>query len=217
MRNPLLLSLALFTITSANAQEQAAGHYLFNEFKEGIGHIRQGLPIKDKFNYDVVNQEMHFIDGFEALKLDMPALDTLYIDNRKFVQTSSRFAELIRLDNGIELYIFWHSRELEKGRVGANGLTTTAGGVYNLYVGDVAGEHAYQDYDLKDINVYNYVPQNTYIAKVKGKNVKFTNVKSFARVFKMQQVDVEAILEKNKWSFSKAADVVALLSSMEFK
>lgn len=206
-----LLPLALM------AQQDPHGRYLFDKFTTGIGKMKVGMPISDNFNYDVIKQEMHFLQDGEEMLLDMPQLDSLYIDKRTFVQSNGKFAEVFHLNNGIELQVFWHYKELEKGKKGAYGTSTQAGGVYNIQINEVEHTYVEQDRHLPDINTYNYIPQNTYIVKVKGKTKKFLDEKSFAKAFNLSQEDVKLTLKDNNWSLHNVKNVIDFLSTMELK
>lgn len=218
MKKKDFLTIAFLAITTGiNAQEAPHGGYLFKEFTVGIGKKKTGVKIRDRFNYDIVKQELHFIDEGEVLKLDMPELDSLFIENRTFVQNNGKFAECFTLSNGLNLQVFWHSRRVEKGKEGAYGISTQAGGVYNIMVGDYTNEHAYQDREYKDISTYNFIPDNLYVLKIKNKTLKFRDAKSFAKVFKLDETTVKDVMKSNNWSFARVTDVIELLNTTEFK
>ncbi|AHM59651.1 hypothetical protein D770_06940 [Flammeovirgaceae bacterium 311] len=124
-----LLILLLLFVTTAYAQQGAAGAngrvieqpvYLFYGFSEATILLKSGITACLPFNYNVVTEEMVFYRDGKLLALDMPDVDTIYLNDKKFVPFNNAFYEVLPTTVGM-LYIRHRCKLMNKGKAAGYG------------------------------------------------------------------------------------------------
>ena len=103
--SPKTLILALFVlIILASGQDvvkaqitvsEKIPQYLFNRFADGIVVKKSGDTVGSLLNYNIVTEEMIFIDNNRYLALgNLQSIDTVYLNNMIFLPAGNAFYEL---------------------------------------------------------------------------------------------------------------------------
>lgn len=207
-----ILCLILLTAVAATAQqkrEPLKGTFLFDEYTEGKALIKGGFYTRTRFNYDCVNQELHFRERDQDMIMDNTSnIDTIYIGSRRFIPYETRFLEYIPTAKGV-LLVDWKAKIHNIGRKGAMGIVSQSGGIEKVDVQEM--QHKGLDFTGNDIYQVKY--HNTYLIDMNGQPKKFNNLKSFVKLFpKEQQAEVEAIAKKQHTGFDDPEQVAALIA-----
>ena len=98
MKSLPLICLIFCCCFNLEAQETTPSNkeYLFDSFTDGKALLKNKRFNQTKFNYNCVYQELHFLNNGEDMTMDNNSnIDTIYIDNRKFIPHLNRFLEYI--------------------------------------------------------------------------------------------------------------------------
>ena len=180
--------------------------YLFPEFKEGSVLQKNGNVTKTMLNYNTLTQEMIFKQGDQNLALADPAsVDTVYLNNRKFVFINNAFYD-VALNDTIGLYIQYTSDIISSGAETGFGKTQTsaASGITDLKSSGKA-------YALTLTNEYTIKNKTNYFLKKDGKFIAANNIKDVKKVFAGKEALIDDYAKKNKVSFKNADDVIKLV------
>ena len=99
MKSLPLICLIFCCCFNLKAQETTPSNkeYLFDSFTDGKALLKNKRFNQTKFNYNCVYQELHFLNNGEDMTMDNNSnIDTIYIDNRKFIPHLNRFLNIFR-------------------------------------------------------------------------------------------------------------------------
>ncbi len=95
----LLLILLLTYTTGSNAQTpetENPDQFLFSEFSVGIIKLKNGEKVALNLNYNLVTEKMVFYQGDQLFDVvNRSAIDTVYIQSRKFITANNVFYEVL--------------------------------------------------------------------------------------------------------------------------
>lgn len=215
MKTLPLICIIFCCCFNMKAQETESSNkaYLFDSFTEGRVLLKNKMISRTTFNYNRVKQEFHFMDKDQEMIMDdNSTVDTLYIDNRKFVPHLKRFAEYIPVGNTV-LFVDYKTKALPIGKVGAFG-TTSQGSVQNIDYNPVNQ----QKMDVVDNSVYRFTIENTYYLLKDQKKKKFNNTKSFLKLFPKEQAEsISSYIKNQKINMENVGDVIKLIEFAEGK
>ena len=171
----LLFPLAL------QAQTMPSDIFLFEEFTDGEILLTNKKVIETKFNYDCNQQVLYFMNGKEYMQMyNTTNVDTLRISGRLFVPTreEAHFYECIPAGNDT-LFVDWKIKSYYKGKAGAMGTVTQAGGQATYDMSLMQNKGA----SVPDNSVYKKKVQTSYMIRVDGKSATFNNLKTLLKLF----------------------------------
>ena len=117
-----------FTAASAAAQTDSAknlSNFLFSEFSKCIIKFKSGDSKTAVINYNVIDEELVFQQSDAYMVLDNPSIiDTIYVNDRKFVPVGSLFYEVVLSNPIISLFIQYKSIVEDTGVPTAYGAST---------------------------------------------------------------------------------------------
>jgi hypothetical protein len=180
--------------------------YLFPEFTEGSVLQKSGTVTKTMLNYNTLTQEMIFKQGDQNLALADPAsVDTVYLNNRKFVYANNAFYD-VALNDTVGLYIQYTSDIISSGAETGFGKTQTsaASGITDLKSSGKA-------YALTLTDEYTVKNKTNYFLKKDGKFIAANNIKDVKKVFAGKEALIDDYTKKNKVSFKNADAVIKLI------
>ena len=209
MKSLPLICLIFCCCFNLKAQETTPSNkeYLFDSFTDGKALLKNKRFNQTKFNYNCVYQELHFLNNGEDMTMDNNSnIDTIYIDNRKFIPHLNRFLEYIPVNNTV-LLVDYKTKAVPFAKKGAFGIATQ-GSVQAID----ANQTRQQKMGSTDNYVYKYNPENTYYLLQNQKRKKFTNAKSFLKLFpKEQSESISSFIKDQKISLNQVNDIVKLL------
>lgn len=175
-----LLSTILLLPVAMNAQ-MPSGTFLFEEFTEGKILLTNKKVIETRFNYDCDARVLYFMDGKEYMQMyNTTNVDTLRIGERLFIpaREGARFLECIPAGSDT-LFVDWKIKSYYKGKAGAMGTVTQAGGQATFDMSLMQNKGA----SVPDNSVYKKKVQNVYKTNVGGTLMTFSNMKTFEKLF----------------------------------
>lgn len=210
MKQIYVLTAVVCFISNSYAQPEQQGaalyHYVFPSFIEGTVKQKSGEINKALLNYNSLTEEMIFEQSGRQMALDKTeSIDTVYIENKKFVPVGNVFYE-VATPTPIALFIQHKSTVIPPGSNTGFGTSQTsaitsitdlksAGIAYKLRLPD--------DYKLTSKTVYWLKKSNSYI------NVK--NTKDVQDLFPDKSGAIKDFVKANKINLRNSTDVIKLI------
>jgi hypothetical protein len=210
-----LVILTILLNNSTNAQKIESSvhlsHYVFNQFMEGQVKLKSGETYSQVLNYNILTGEFIFNKDGKYLAIQKPEdVDTVYIDNRKFVPADKKFYEVLS-NTPAPLFIEFTYVIKQPGTSTGYGATTTTSAA-SSYTSLVNSGGAY---DLKLPDDFKVVPGYSYLILKDGKYQKANNLKQLYKIFPDKKALIDDLIKKNNTNFSKREDVVTLINGIE--
>lgn len=205
-----LLTLFLLTSFSGYAQTAAGSTtFIFEAFTQGTVRFKNKAPAQALLNYDMFQQQMMFRQGEHMMILqELYTIDTVIIEERKFIPQGNVFLEKIETGSG-DLYVEWKLSELSKLKDGGFGLVSHGGATdaINVSLTQTTGKAGtVQNYEL------NYKYNNLYYLPKGKKLQKFSTVKGFIKLFPKEHAGaIQKYASDNKINIQHVNDVLSLI------
>jgi hypothetical protein len=204
------LSIVLcFLFTDLHGQTESPNplpQFLFPDFTKSLVKMKDGRQLTAIINYNMVDEEMIFDQKGIYMALEKPQeIDTIYLQNRKFVPVEKAFYEVLTKGR-ITMFIQHKSRYSQKGTPTAYGMTTKTAGptkVLSMQVGNQV-----RQVELPD-NV-EVSPATVYWVNYKNEMFKFTTEKQFLKIFPENESKLKEFLKTNKIDIKSREDLIKL-------
>lgn len=182
--------------------------YLFPEFTDGTVALRNRSFVKTKFNYDTFHDKLLYLDGDQTMEMtDYSEVFSVYIGERTFVPQGRSLYEVIELgDNPAKLLIKWHQKKNALGKKGAYDQVLHGSSAQSI-------DPEYYSISLKERGgqqVFDLVVENSYGILSEGQFKKFSDRRSFLKLFPGKQEQIGAYIDENHLLFNKPDDVIAI-------
>ncbi len=205
-----LLILVMTALVSAPAlpaqtvQDTNAPQYLFNKFSEGVVKMKNGQKITANLDYNIVTEEMIFIDNnnYRALA-GLEKIDTVYLNGKVFIPVNGVFYEQA-CTGTVSLYVQYSAVANKTGdEVGYGGTSQTSRVSTITSFGNDGGI-----YKMDQPDNFRVDRDITYWILRDGKMSRFVNNKGFLKIFKEYKEELSSYIDKNKLDLSEYNDAV---------
>ena len=213
MKKLLSITILCFLFSAIYGQVKVleVTHYIFPEFTKGTVLMKTGVKNEAILNYNSLTEEMIFdTKGKKLAMTQLDQVDTVYIQNRKFIILNNKFVEVI-YKSKLEMYVEHHSKVVDPGKPAAYGGTsqTSATTMYSSYLSGG------QVYELKLPQGIETKASEEYWLKKDGKTSKFLNIRQLMKFFEDKEDDFKNFVKKNDVKYDNQESVVALIKYME--
>lgn len=178
---------------------------LFDQFKDGTVLMKSGAIENAPLNYNTKNQTIVFIkDGQYMILTGTELIDTIYIENKKFVPVNNKIYEVLTNET-VALYLSYHNRPRPiVATTDHNGTTRKISNDVSNTVTDM--------YTMRNFKGnYNIEIMKDYWLKKDSKLYKAGTEKQFIKPFSSQMKKrIEAYIETNHVDFNKEEDLIEL-------
>lgn len=216
-RNILLFSLiSVSFLLKAQQQMKEINHYIFPEFTKGYVLLKNGTRNQALLNYNAATEEMIFDQNGQKLAFaqsTLTQLDTVFIQDRKFVLLDNKkFAEVIHQD-GYSLLIQYKCRIIPPGKPAAYGGTSQTSSVTS-YSSWSEGGNIYQlqlpdDFKVESSMVY-------WLDNDNGEGLKsFSSMGQIKKFYSKRKELYNKYTKENKVDFKVMESVASLIHYME--
>lgn len=203
------ITILAFAAISADAQSDSATdlpNFLFPRFTRCTIKFKSGDSKTGIINYNIIDEEVVFLEGDKYMVLDNPsAIDTIYMDNRKFIPFKAAFYEVV-LTGTVSLFIQHKSIIEDMGTPTGYGATTKTSN--SQYVRQVYGPIGSSNLSIPD-NL-KITDNTTYWVRKDSSMEKFINKRQFLKIFKDKEKELNKFIDSNSSNFKKPDDVVRL-------
>lgn len=207
-------TVILFCLTGlyGGAQQGAVAmtHYVFQQFSRGSVKEKTGAVTEQTLNYNVLTGEMIFDAGGKYLAIAHPGeVDTVIIDNRKFVPVKDHFYEWI---GGREepLFIEFTCTIREPGAQTGFGTTTTTSTTSLSSLVKTGGA-----YELKLPDDFKVIPGHNYWIRKEGQYYKVNSAAQLAKLYPGKKNVITEWVKKNNTRFSSPDEVKKLVEGIQ--
>lgn len=179
---------------------------LFNLFIEGIVLMKSGDMEKAPLNYNTDNQSIVFISNDQYMTLtELEAIDTIYIDDKKFVPVKQAIYEVVTPSEEIPLFVSYTNKIRPiVATVDHNGGSKQAGSQVSNTVSDAYVNRTFRgNYSVEFIR--------HFLLKKKYSFYKISNEKQVIRVFPECETAIRKFIAENRTNFSNLPDIVNLV------
>lgn len=213
MKNFLVLFLLYSTAALSQPEARSVNitHYILDTFYNGTILMKSGQKQDYMLNYNTLTHEMIFERAGERLAIAQPEdVDTVYINNRKFVYANKMFYEVLAT-TPVPLFIEYIGSVIRTGSeigYGMSSSTTGSNGVSSLIqAGKMYDLHLPYDFKVK-------VKKKYWLRK--GFNYyEANNAKHIIEVFPDKEKLIRELIKKNKTDFSNPEDITTLVVQIQ--
>jgi len=214
MKNPKSAVAALLAIllipAGLNAQADSLENLpnlLLPRFTNSLVKMKSGEKRRAVLNYNLVDQEMVFMQRGQFYVLDDPQLiDTVYMANRAFVPFEKGFYELAV--SGPATLFIQHKAYAESLGVptafGARSQTTSYNYVKMIFGGNGA-------INLKFPDEFTIVDDTEYWIRKEGVMVSFKSQRQFLKIFPEKKKEIDRYIIENQVDFKNIESIIGLV------
>lgn len=210
----LFLLISICFSVNAQVQTQEIIHYVLPEFAQGTVLMKDGTQNRALLNYNAATEEMIFDQNGQKLafsQITLNQLDTVFIQNRKFVLIDNKKFGEVLAQNGYKLLVQYKCQIIPPGKPAAYGGTsqTSSATSYSSWMGDG------RVYQLKLPDDFKVNSSMVYWID-KGKGLKsLSSLGQIKKLYKKQKAIYDKYTKENKVSFNDPESVASLIDYME--
>lgn len=212
----LIAGLAGLVTTTAHAQItthadslRAAG-YLFPDFVEGSVLMKTGSTEKVQLNYNTNNQQIGFMKDGQYMELTgLETIDTVYINEKKFVPYHEKFYMVISTSTGMPLLALIYNKAVpQTSSVEHTGLDKrNSGSVSNNVTNAYTNRNYRSSFELTYKKEF-YLKNGMVIYKA-------NNQRQIIDIYPEKKDKIRDFVKENKTNFDQEKDVVTLLVAIK--
>jgi len=209
---PIILIVVLCSVAiQLTAQTNSNGNflqYLFPGFTKGLVRMKTGESYNAVLNYNTVTENIVWEKDSKLLDLtNMESVDTIFLQNRKFVPFNEVFYEVL-VNAPISLFIQHKSDLVQAGSPAGYGTTSQTSSIKNLSsVSLKSGTYNLEipsDYDIKPSPVFWIRKNNTMLS--------FLNKRQFLKIFPGKNDEIEKFIKQNHLNIENRDDLINLVN-----
>lgn len=180
---------------------------LYPQFSASTILLKDGRTKKMLMNYNMVSGKMVFTESGNIFDIQTPELiDTVFINNSKFVKSGSRFFELL-LKAPVSLLLDYKAEIVPAGKPAGYGGTSQVSATTTL--SGISDGSAY--YNLKLPSQYTLKTERVYVLKDKDGNLSnFSTSRQFLKLFPDLESQLQDFIKQNKVRFDDSRSVARL-------
>ena len=205
----LMLSV-LSTHAQTNDTPVKLVHYAFDAFINGNVRLKSGKMYNQLLNYNLVTKEMIFEKDGTYLAIAHPeTVDTVYINERKFIPVGNAFYEYLGGSN-YPLFIEYTCTIKEQGANTGFGTTSTAAATPVKSLLKDGGA-----YKLKLPDEYQVLREQAFYVRKNDRYHKINNEQQVIKLFPGKKEIIHSWIKTNKTRFSHVKDVTSLIQQIQ--
>jgi hypothetical protein len=202
----ILFSTPLLVSSQAN-KNGSMPQFLFDEFTDCNVLMKNGQVQTPLLNYNTISEKMVFTRDNKYYDLTNPEMvDTVYIQNRKFVPVGKMFYEALFF-GPVSLYVQHKGSLLPAGKaVGYGGTSQVASTNYisSIKLSDTQVNLPIPgDYEVKISTDYWIQKENNWF--------DFNNEKQFLKLFPDKEAKLKSFIKENRIKFNRQDDLIKLV------
>lgn len=205
----MLTIVLIFFLTTLAAQTDSDNPYpqlLFKGFHKSTILMKSGKTTEAFLNYNMVDEEMLIDNGGEYRVLNKPEdIDTIYIQDRKFVMVGKTFYEIVHKGKA-SIYQQHKCRYVSVGTQTAYGMTSQTND--SPPVSSVQKGTQVRHLEMPD-NV-KVTSLDVCWVQIGTEFQRFSNFKQYAKLFREQEDQVKEFIKANDLDIKKTEDLKKL-------
>lgn len=197
-----------FTAVVADAQSDSVKNlpnFLFPEFTKCVIKFKSGDSKTAIINYNIIDEELVFQQSDTYMVLDNPSvIDTIYVNDRKFVPFNSVFYEVVLSGTAVSLFIQHKSIIEDTGVPTAYGATNKTTNI--RYARQIYGTVGSLNLSIPDNS--KITDNTTYWVEKDASMEKFSNKRQFLKIFNDKEKELNKFIDSNSISFKNTGDII---------
>lgn len=186
---------------------QSLPQFLLPLFEKGKVLLKSGAVTTSDLNYNMVDEEMIFINNGAYYALDkLNEIDTVFLNKRKFVPVGKSYYEVV-VKNTIPFFIQYKSKYTSSGTPTAYGLTSQVNDPTTFRT--IRSGNQVRDVQVPD-NV-TVSSEKIYWVLLRNEMKSFRTQKQFLKFFPEKSKELEEFINKNNIDFKKPEQVKSLI------
>lgn len=215
MKQIILTFLAIFLFSTAYTQSRGIelSHYVMPEFNRSLVLMKDGSTRKVELNYNIVSEEMVFIDNGRKIAIadaEVNRIDTIYLEERKFVVHQGKFVELI-LKGKVDAFAGYKGKIHPPARPTAYGGTSRS--TFSTSYGRLIDDS--KIYELELPEGFEVEPITIIYLKKDGVMHEFLNEQQLNRFYSAKRDLIRDYKRNNKVDFRQPETVASLIEFLE--
>ena len=206
----VILGLAMFIIFPG-LQEQSdqftnLDQFLFPEFSKAALKMKTGKDMTLILNYNTLTQNMVLLQNGQLYDMkNQESVDTVYLQNRKFIPFGKLFYEVI-VNAPIPFFIQYKSTLRETGTPAGYGITSTTSA--STYISNF--EHSNNFYNLKLPPKFQINLSPVYWVRINGNNLSFITERQLLKMFPDRAEKMKQFIKGSKLRIENREDLIKI-------
>jgi hypothetical protein len=211
MKKAVFLFFVFVVCWKSQAQDNKnSGHYVFQEFTKGKVLMTNGTTEEYLLNVNAITEKIIFQRGGQNLEIARPDMvDTVYIENRKFVPQKKEFYEFIT-NNPVEFFVEHKCNVIPKGKPAGYGTYTETGAASAINTLTGRGQINFLHLPAE----YNVSPYKLLWIKKDGELHGANTANQLIKVFPEKKEAIKSWSKTHKTDFKKPDEVLQLLQNV---
>ena len=204
MKRITFLTLVLL-LSAGTALWAQSPIYLFPEYTDGSVALKNRTFVKTKLNIDTFHDKLLYMDGDQIMELaDFSDVSAVYIGERTFIPQGKSLYEVVDLGHGKSLLVKWHQTKNSMGKKGAYNQLTHAASTTSID----PNYHSPSVFQRGGKEEFLTMTDNSYGFLINGKFKKFTDKRSFVKLFPDKKEALEQFFAAEEIFFNNPDDVI---------
>lgn len=181
--------------------------FLYPDFTRGVVKLKSGPNRAAMMNYNTVTGKMIFYQDGQLLDLIKPeTVDTIYLQNAKFVFHENEFYELL-VKAPISLFIEHKSNITSSGKPSAYGTSSETASSTSI-------SKMYDDktYNFKLPENFKVTPSPVYWVRMNNVMYKIASERQFLKLFPTKVAEIKKFINQSNINFKKQDDLIKLVT-----
>jgi len=194
-----------------NTQFTQNAQFLFNSFQKGIVVFENNTQTSAILNYNILSNDIYYIDNEKFYVLSPESLDHVFICNKKFYSYNNKVYELIynkKLQILVGREVSWEEFQGREGAYGAKSPNTVGSNLNTLDVTNISEDHSYlvnlRDNEDKEITI------NLNFKIKYGNNFYSTSKRSFYKIYPNHKKKIKQYIKDNNLNLNRKSDLIKL-------
>ena len=204
----MVLSGTMLQLAGQTESGEKLPQYLFPGFARGIIMKKDGSSINNLvMNYNTLTEKIVFEKSGSLLELtDIESVDTIYLQNRKFVPVDQMIYEVL-VNAPIALFIQHKSNLIEPGSPAGYGSTSQTSSIKSYSSLNMSGRHL----NLELPADYKVNPTPMYWIRKDNNMSSFITRRQFLQIFPDKQDEIKKFMKQNRIKMTKRDDLIIVI------
>lgn len=194
-----------------NTQFTQNAQFFFNSFQKGTVVFENSTKTSTKLNYNVVSNNIYYIDNEKIYVLSPENVKYIFICNKKFYPLNNKVYELIynkKIQILTEREVSWEEFQKRKGAYGAKSPNTVGTNLNYIDLTNIAEDQTYL-VNLKD-NEDKEITVNLNFKIKYGNNLYSTSKRSFYKIYPNYKKEIQQYIKDNNLNLNQNSDLIKL-------
>ena len=187
-------------------------HFVFPGFTKGVTRMKDGTVFSSNLNYNTVDEIMVTqLEGKYRFARDVGRIDTILIENKKFVPVGKVFYEVL-LQGPVSFFLQNKSHLTPKGSSVGYGSRSQSIGATNFKKFEMQQNLVNNQWEVINIDLpsnLEVTPASVYWVRKNGNFEKFTNLNQFYKIFPEQESELKKFVKNEKINMNRE-DIIKL-------